>query len=171
MMVTAHLAQLRTVVCRYWCALITTARRESQMSISKNDARRKSLPSTKPKYPGGYVLPEPDLHTLFENNRHDQIEAVAARLQTVADLTGKSLDGKLAKTDLQHLKQLASENLPLDHQRLMRAILQAVTDGPQGLEAARRTAAFLVEKYFLFSHERYLGLKMYEARLRRSRPV
>ena len=139
------------------------------MSISKNGARRKSLPSTKSKYPGGYALPESDLHTLFDNTRPDQIETVAARLQTVADLTGKSLDGKMAKTDLQQLKRLASENLPPDHQPLMRAILQAVTDGPQGQEAARRTAAHLVEMYFVFSRERYLGLKMYEARLRRSR--
>jgi hypothetical protein len=139
------------------------------MSIPKNGARRKSLPSTKSEYPGSYILPEPDLHTLFENTRHDQIEAVAARLQLVADLTGKSVRGRLAEADLQHLKQIASENLPPDHQPLMRAILRAVADGPQGLEAAHRTAAFLVERYFVFSRERYLGLKMYEVRLRRSR--
>ena len=45
--------------------------------------------------------------------------------------------------------------------------VQAVEDGEAGLDAARRTAARLVELYFVFSRERYLGLKMYEARLRR----
>jgi hypothetical protein len=139
------------------------------MSISKNGARRKSLPSSEPKYPGGYVLPEPDIHTLFDNTRHDQIEAVAARMQVVADVTGKSVDSKLGEADLQHLKQIATENLRPDHQRLMQAILRAVEDGPEGIEAARRTAACLVEMYFLFSRERYLGLKLYEVRLRRSR--
>jgi len=139
------------------------------MSISNNRARRKSLPSAEPKYPGGYVLPDSDIHTLFDNTRHNQIEAVAARLQAVVDLTDQSVDGRLAEADLQHLKQIAAENPQADHKRLMRAISRAVEDGPQGIEAARRTAARLVELYFVFSHERYLGLKMYEARLRRIR--
>lgn len=37
------------------------------------------------------------------------------------------------------------------------------------VEAARDTAAHLVELFFVFSHERYIGLKMYQFRLRRSR--
>jgi len=139
------------------------------MSIAKNGARRKSLPSSEPKYPGGYVLPEGDLQTLFDETRHDQIEATAARMQVVDDVTDKSVDGKLADGSLQHLKQIAAENMPPDHQRLTRAILRAVTDGQEGIEAARRTAAFLVEMYFLFSRERFMGLKLYQMRLRQSR--
>jgi len=139
------------------------------MSIPKNGPRRKSLPPSESKYPGGYVLPEPDLYRLFENTRHDQIDTAAACLQLVTDLTGKPVRGRLAEADHQHLKQLAAENFPSDHQHLMRTILQAVTDGPQGLAAAHRTAAFLVELYFVFSRERFMGLKMYAVRLRRSR--
>jgi len=139
------------------------------MSISKNGTRRKSLPSSEAKYPGGYVLPKSEIHTLFEQTRHDQIDAVAARMQMVVDVTGKSVDDKLADDDLQLLQRVAVENLRPDHRRLMRAILRAVIDGLEGIEAARRTAACLVEMYFLFSRERYLGLKMYEVRLRRSR--
>ena len=139
------------------------------MSIAKNTKRRKSLPSAEPRYPDTYVLPEQDIRALFEETRHDQIDTVAARMQVVVDVTDKSAGGKLAKDDLQYLKQVAAEDSRPDHQRLMQALLQAVAAGKAGLAAARQTAAHLVEMYFLFSRERYLGLKMYEARLRRSR--
>jgi hypothetical protein len=139
------------------------------MSISKNTKRRKSLPSAEPRYPDAYVLSEQEIRALFEETRHDQIDIVAARMQQVVDLVSKSVGGRLAKAGLQRLKQVAAEDPRPDHQRLMQAFLQAVADGPAGLAAARQTAAYLVERYFLFSRERYLGLKMYEARLRRSR--
>ena len=139
------------------------------MSIAKNTKRRKSLTAEESQYPGGYVLPESDLHTLFENTHYNQIEAIAARLQLIVDLTDKPVDGKLAATDLQDLEQVAAEDTRPDQQQLMQALLQAVEDGPAGLAAARQTAARLVEWYFVFSRERYLSLKMYEARLRRSR--
>src|ERR1043165_1963910 len=103
---TTHLAQLRTVVCRYWCALCTTARRRSQMSIPKNGNRRKSLPSSEAQYPDGYVLPKSETQALFEAPRHDQIDTVAAGMQLVVDITDKSAGGRLAKADLQQLKQL-----------------------------------------------------------------
>jgi len=90
-------------------------------------------------------------------------------MQVVVDVTGKAVDDKLTNGDLRQLQQVATENPRPDHQRLMRAILRAVTDGPEGIAAARHTAAHLVEMYFVFSCERYLGLKMYEIRLRRSR--
>jgi LmbE family N-acetylglucosaminyl deacetylase len=92
-------------------------------------------------------------------------------MQLVVDVTDKSAGGRLAQADLQRLKQVATEDPHPDHQRLMQALLQAVAAGKPGLSAARQTAARLVEMYFLFSRERYLGLKMYEARLRRSRLV
>jgi hypothetical protein len=139
------------------------------MSISKNTKRRKSLPSAEPRYPNAYVLPEQEIRALFEETRHDQIDTVAARMQVIVDVTDKSAGGKLAQADLQYLKQVAAEDSHPDHQRLMQALLQAVAGGKAGLAAARQTAAHLVERYFLFSRERYLGLKMYEARLRRSR--
>jgi len=139
------------------------------MSITKNTKRRKSLPSAEPRYPDTYVLPEQDIRALFEETRHDQIDSVAARMQVVVDVTDKAAGGKLAAVDFQYLKQVATEDPRPDHQRLMQALLQAVAAGKQGLAAARQTAARLVEMYFLFSRERYLGLKMYEARLRRSR--
>jgi hypothetical protein len=139
------------------------------MSIAKNTKRRKSLPSSEPRYPDVYVLPEQEIQALFEETRHDQVDTVAARMQVVVDATDKAAGGKLAKADLQYLKQVAAEDPRPDHQRLMQALLQAVAAGKPGLAAARQTAAHLVERYFLFSRERYLGLKMYEARLRRSR--
>ena len=141
------------------------------MSISKNTKRRKSLSSVEPRYPDAYVLPEQEIRVLFEETRHDQIDIVAARMQVIVDVTDKAAGGKLAGADLQYLKQVAAEDPRPDHQRLMQAILQAVAGGKAGLAAARQTAAHLVERYFLFSRERYLGLKMYEARLRRSRLV
>src|ERR1041385_8543594 len=139
------------------------------MSIAKNTKRKKILPAAESQYPSGYVLPEPEVQELFEETRHDQIDTVAARMQVVVDVTDKAAGGKLAAVDLQYLKQVAAEDPRPDHQRLMQALLQAVAGGKAGLAAARQTAAYLVERYFLFSRERYLGLKMYEARLRRSR--
>ena len=139
------------------------------MSIAKNTKRRKSLPSSDSDYPSGYAQPESELRALFEETRHDQIDTVAARMPLVVDVTDKSAGGRLAEADLQYLKQVAAEDSRPNHQRLMQALLRAVANGKQGLAAARQTAAHLVERYFLFSHERYLGLKMYEARLRRSR--
>ena len=139
------------------------------MSIAKNTKRRKSLPAAELQYPSGYVFPESDIRVLFEETRHDQIDTVAARMQLVVDVTDKVAGGKLAAADLQFLKQVATEDPSPDQQRLMQALLQAVANGKAGLAAARQTAAYLVERYFLFSRERYLGLKMYEARLRRSR--
>src|ERR1044071_6918153 len=139
------------------------------MSIAKNTKRRKSLPAAESQYPSGYVFPESDIRALFEETRHDQIDTVAARMQVVVDVTDKAAGGKLAGADLQYLKQVAAEDPRQYHQRLMQALLQAVAAGKAGLAAARQTAARLVEMYFLFSRERYLGLKMYEARLRRSR--
>jgi hypothetical protein len=139
------------------------------MSIAKNTKRRKSLPSSDLKYPSGYVLPESDICTVFEETRHDQIDTVAARMQLIVDLIDKSVGGKLAKAEMQRLKQIAAEDPRSDHQRLMQALLQAVEDGKAGLSAAHQTVACLVEKYFLFSRERYMGLKLYAARLRQIR--
>ena len=139
------------------------------MSIAKNTKRRKRLPAKGSQYPSGCVLPEREVQELFEETRHDQIDTVAARMQLVVDVTNKAAGGRLAQADLQCLKQVATEDPRPDHQRLMQALLQAVASGKAGLAAARQTATSLVERYFLFSRERYLGLKMYEARLRRSR--
>jgi len=139
------------------------------MTIPKNGARRKSLPASEAKYPGGYVLAEPDLHALVDDTRAKQIDFMATRMQVVIDVTDRSVDGKLVDSDLQHLQQLIAESPRLDYQRLMRAILWAVTEGSQGIATARYTAAHLVELFFVFSYERYIGLKLYQMRLRRSR--
>jgi hypothetical protein len=72
---------------------------------------------------------------------------------------------KLSQADLQTLEQLAAEDKNEKYQEVMSAILEAVRQGPEGIRAAKRTAAFGVKVAFGWSEEYYNALWGYESGL------
>jgi hypothetical protein len=147
------------------------------MIIANHDSHKEKLnPPSKKKarYFKGLVVPQREIISLVANLLVKDLDAFAQRMKLVVEITCVTVStlgyeemetitkDQLSPTDLQTLKQVTREDKSEKYQRVMSAILEAVKQGPEGIRAANRTAAFGVKVAFGWSEEYYDALWGYE---------
>jgi hypothetical protein len=143
----------------------------------KGEKRTKSEPLREPKSEGSptkqeshrYLVDESVIERFVKHLRVRDAETAMARLQTVSDLTAGMLiePDEIDRADVEIIKRLTSESRDKDYRQMMRAMVTAIEQGEEGIEAAPRTAARAVEVGFRWSIYYFGALEMYKNRLRR----
>ena len=141
------------------------------MSI-KERSKSASGKSLKGEYPEQYVVAETVIREFVESLRIFDIEETAARLQAVADATGRLLENPIDQpnaADLRLILRIATESKNRRYQQIMRAIIAGVGQGPDGIRAAHLTASHSVEIAFRWTRDYFLTFREFRERLRESR--
>jgi hypothetical protein len=147
------------------------------MIIANDKSHKENLdPETgkKPRLFKGLVVPEREIISLVGNLLVKDLDFFAQRMHLIVETTCQTVfalslkenetltKDRLSQTDIQTLKQLAREDKSEPFQRVIRAILEAVKRGPEGIRAANRTASFGVKVAFGWSQDYYSALWEYE---------
>ncbi|HSO74690.1 MAG TPA: hypothetical protein VLU47_07620 [Blastocatellia bacterium] len=143
------------------------------MSI-KEVTKRASSESPNDKNPHPYVVPESDICDFVESLGIHDLSSAAVRFQVVADLTSGALKGRvdrLKQSDLRLIEQIADEYDSNAYRKIMTGILDGVSQGPRGVNAAHLTASRAVELAFRWTREYFSALDRYRKRLRRMAPT
>jgi hypothetical protein len=138
----------------------------------KEARKRASNESQNGEDPHPYVVAESEIRGLVGRLDIRSLSTVAARFQTVADLTSGAFDERkdpLDPSDLMLIKQIAAEDKRESYRRIMRAIITGVGQGQRGINAAHLTANLIVLMTFRWSPEYRLALDGYRHRLRVSK--
>lgn len=122
-------------------------------------------------YPEGFVTPRDEIAKMIETLTLDKVDIVAARLQAVVNILGRSSDSPIDEKGLQLLRQIARESRGRRYQSVMKAIVEAAESDPFGKSAAYRTATFALELAFRWTPEYFDARSQYLKRLRRIRFV
>jgi chemotaxis regulatin CheY-phosphate phosphatase CheZ len=141
------------------------------MSIAKkrtkkanNESLRKSLEK--------YVVAETAMRDFIESLSIKDIDAAAARLQAIVDVTSevikKPID-HIATSDLQLIKRLTNESRNKYYKQIIQAVVAALEQGPQGVRAVHQTAARCVELAFRWTLEYFAAFDLYRDKLREIR--
>ncbi|MFY9558534.1 MAG: hypothetical protein WAV47_27870 [Blastocatellia bacterium] len=133
-------------------------------------ARKRATESLEEKNPQPYVVPKSEVRDLMGSLNIHKLSTVAARFQSVADLTcGAFEDSKdnLEQAELTLIKRLAREGNGRLYRRIMAAILTGIGQGRHGINAANLTASLAVQMAFRWSPEYRIALDSYRHRLRR----
>lgn len=141
------------------------------MSI-KEESKSASGKLLKGEYPKRYVVAETAIRQLVESLRIYDIEETAARLQAVADATGRLLESPIDQpntADLRLILRIATESKNRRYQQIMRAIIAGVGQGPKGIQAAHLTASRSVELAFRWTCDYVLTFGEFRERLLASR--
>ena len=141
------------------------------MSI-REGRKRASTKSLRGKYPERYVVPESAIVDFIESLGIDDLDAVVARLQIVADAACYALDSRSEQLDqsvMPVLTALTGESNNKQYQRMMRAIIAGLGDGRDGINAAYLTASRAVGLAFGCASEYFSALDQYKERLRNMR--
>jgi hypothetical protein len=139
------------------------------MSITKKRSKRANTESLRGKNRERFVVNETAIRDFIESLSIHHIDEVAARLQSVADITGGIHGHQISQSDLQHIKQLASESKNKYYRQIMKAVIAACEQGPMGIKAAHLTARRAVELAFRWSLEYFASLDLYRDKLRKIR--
>jgi hypothetical protein len=143
------------------------------MSI-KEVTKRASSESPKGKNPHPYVVPESEIRDFVESLGIHDLSSAAVRFQVIADLTSGARKGRvnrLKRTDLRLIEQIAAEDDSNAYCKIMSAIIDGVSQGAYGVNAAHLTASRAVELAFRWTREYFSALDRYRKRLRRMRPA
>ena len=127
---------------------------------------RASSKSTKDKKGHPFVVSESEIRDYVENLGIHDVGAVAARFQTVADLTKDAVD-QLDQVVLQQIRRLAGEDSNKHYRRIMEAIIVSAGQGSRGVNTAHLTASVAVQMIFRWSPEYFSALNGYRDGLRR----
>ena len=141
------------------------------MSI-REQSKRANSESLKEEHPERYVVPESAIRDFIGSLSIHAVSSAVAGLQIVADITSDASENRidrLRESDLQLLNQIASESSNRHYQRVMRAIIVGVGQGPHGINAAHLTANRAVELAFRWTHDYISALKQYRDKLRSMR--
>jgi hypothetical protein len=121
-----------------------------------------------------YVVDESVIKDFVGSLEIHDVDAAAARFQAVADVTAKMLRSRannandIEKSDLELIKRLAARSRNRHYRRIMSAMLEAVGQGWEGITAAQKTAAHIVDMAFRWTPEYISVLYMYRDKLRRT---
>lgn len=125
-----------------------------------------SSESTESKKAHPFVISENEIRDYVESLGIHDVGAAAARFQTVADLTSRSVE-QLDQSNLRRIKQVASEDSNKHYRQIMEAIIISVEQGSRGINAAHLTANVAVQMIFRWSPEYFSALNSYREDLRR----
>ena len=136
--------------------------------MPKRESKREIV-SSQENTPQKYVVPEQEIRDFIGGLSLVHISAVAARFQIVADLTSGAFEeriDKLEESDLRLIRRIAAEDNGAQYRRLMSAILVAVVEDRQAVNAAHLTARRVVELAFRCTREYFSALHSYKRALR-----
>jgi hypothetical protein len=154
------------------------------MIIANDKSHKENLhPKTRkmPRLHKGLVVPEREIISLVGNLLVKDLDSFAQRMHLIVETTCETVfalnlkenetltKDRLSESDLQTLKRVAREDKSEPFQRVMKAIIEAVKQGPEGIRAANRTAGFGVKVAFGWSQDYYCALWEYESGLFRRR--
>ena len=138
------------------------------MSI-KEGSKRASRKLSKGSRSAQYVVPESTIREFVEKLGILDIEPAALRFLIVADATRRILEQpieQLNPSDLRQILRVATESKNRRYQRIMKAIVSNVGQGPDGIKRAHLTARLAVEIAFKWTRDYVLCFKAFEHRLR-----
>lgn len=121
-----------------------------------------------------YVVPECEIRDFVGSLSILDISTEAARFQVVADLTSGAFEEEidwLDESDLAVIRRIADESNSVHYRRLMTAIIAAVGQNRQGINAAHLTARRVVELAFRCTREYFSAIGNYRVNLGRLRLV
>lgn len=133
--------------------------------------------------PHGYVVPESEIRELVGNQLLKNLNDFAARMQAIVDATTCTYTAahfrevatlakdRLTDTDIRLIRLVSSQDRSRQYQRVMKAILDAMEQGPEGIRAVRRTAALAVRLAFAWTSTYNSALLEYENDLTAGRHV
>ena len=117
------------------------------MIITKGESHKGKSVATRRRYPNGCVIPLRELVDRINRTEHGRLEEVGAVMRAVVDATSTALDpvtykfaGRLEPPAANLLRSLTQLNRCPTFQSVIQAILEAVEDGPRGIDAAYNTA-------------------------------
>jgi len=151
------------------------------MNISQKKARAAINPWPWRSHPHGYVVPESEIRELVGNQLLKNLNDFAARMQVIVEATTCTYSAahfrevatlakdRLTEADVRLIRRVAGQDRGRQYQRLMRAILDAIDQGPEGIRAVRRSAALAVRLAFAWSSTYNSALLEYENDLAASR--
>ena len=109
-----------------------------------------------------FIVPENEIRDYVENLGVHDVSAAATRFQIVADLTKGAVE-RLARSDLQRIKQVANEDSNGRYRRIMETIIVSTGQGSRGINAAHLTANVAVQTIFRWSREYFSALNYRDA--------
>jgi hypothetical protein len=151
------------------------------MNISQKKARAAINPWPWRSHPHGYVVPESEIRELVGNQLLKNLNDFAARMQVIVEATTCTYSAahfrevatlakdRLTEGDIRMIRRVAGQDRSRQYQRLMKAILDAIEHGPEGIRAVRRSAALAVRLAFAWSSTYNSALLEYENDLAASR--
>lgn len=144
------------------------------MNIPENKTRKTKHQPPKQTYPDRYVVSESEIRTLVREVRVKQIDAFATSMQVIADATKQPAEGsarnKLDKSELEQIRQVATQDKRKPYQNMMKAIIEAVEQGGrEGIDVTHRTASYAVQLAFEWTPEYIFALRHYADKLRSMR--
>ena len=141
------------------------------MSITEIGSKRAKIEQQGRKHSKRYVVDESVIKDFVGSLEIHDVDAAAARFQAVADVTAKMLKrqaNNIEQSDLELIKRLAARSRNRHYRRIMSAMLEAVGQGWEGITAAQKTAAHIVDMAFRWTPEYISVLYMYRDKLRRT---
>jgi hypothetical protein len=99
----------------------------------------------RPKYPGGYVVPQRVIWDFVADQKIRDIDAIEARMRGVHEATQALLHGDNLRAQKSRIEDIASQTSDARWKRIMNSIIDAVQDGEEGIWAASSTAVRIVE--------------------------
>ena len=122
----------------------------------------------------GYVVSESEIRELVGNQLLKNLNDFAARMQAIVEATTCTYSAahfrevatlakdRLTEADIRVIRRVAVQDRNRQYQRLMKAILVAIEQGPEGIRAVRRTAALAVRLAFAWTSTYNSALLEYE---------
>lgn len=142
--------------------------------MTRKECTKEDSESLQATNPQKYVVRECDIRDFVGSLSIRDISTVAARFQVVAGLTSGAFEeakDQLDESDLALIKRIADESNSVHYRRLMTAIVAAVGQDRQGINAAHLTARRVVEFAFRCTREYFSALGDYRRNLGRLRLV
>lgn len=143
------------------------------MSI-KEGSKRARTKSQKRESLDQHLVPETVIRNLIGSLGIRDVSDVAARFQSVSDLTGgafvRQID-RLDPSDLRLIRTLAGESKNKYYRQIMKAIVASLAQGRHGINASHLAANSVVECAFRFTGEYISALNLYRDELRKKKPV
>ena len=91
-----------------------------------------------------------------------ELNNFATRMHAVAEATAHPAQGRLETNDMRVIRQVAAQSTSKRERWLMKAILAAVKQGPQGIISANQTATFLVNLAFHRTYDDSFTVRKYQ---------